>query len=92
VNRAISGRKAFPSACDRAFVHAWPAERVVEEHIDRFNAHADNPSQLPNYRVARSQALLQSFRTSFLDFPDLADNKADPEIIARFAEKIRTSL
>src|ERR1700730_5065581 len=56
----------------------------MDQHISRFNADADNPSQLPNHGVWPGlRLLLQSFLTSFLDLPDLADNKAQPRHVAR---------
>ncbi len=55
----------------------------MDEHIGRFNADADNPSQLPNHGVWPGlRLLLQSFLTSFLDLPDLADHKAQPRHVA----------
>jgi hypothetical protein len=55
----------------------------MDQHIGRFNADADNPSQLPNHGVWPAlKLLLQSFLTSFLDLPDLADNKAQPRQVA----------
>src|SRR6202011_5767751 len=60
-----------------------PREHLMDEHIGRFNADADNPSQLPNHGVWPGLRLLpQSFLTSFLDLPDLADHKAQPRHVA----------
>jgi hypothetical protein len=51
----------------------------MDEHISRFGPDADNPSQLPNHGVWPGlRLLLQSFLTSFLDLPDLANHKAQP--------------
>src|SRR3984893_4377951 len=48
----------------------------MDQHISRFNADADNPSQLPNHGVWPGlRLLLQSFLTSFLDLPDLLTTK-----------------
>jgi hypothetical protein len=56
-----------------------PREYLMDGHIGRFNADADNPSQLPNHGVWPGlRLLLQSFLTSLLDLPDLADDKAQP--------------
>src|SRR6202022_3602379 len=45
-----------------------PREHLMDEHIGRFNADADNPSQLPNHGVGPGLRLPpQSVLTSFLD-------------------------
>src|SRR6185437_13539762 len=55
----------------------------MDEHISRFNADADDPSHLPDHGVRPGfSLLLQSFLTSLLDLPDLADDKAQPRHIA----------
>jgi len=55
----------------------------MDEHISRFNADADDPSHEPNHGVWPGlRLLLQSFLTSLLDLPDLADDKAQPRHIA----------
>src|SRR5207245_4168932 len=68
-------RKPTPPACVIAV--------RADEHISRFNADADDPSQVPNHGVWPGLSLLlQSFLTSLLDLPDLADDKAQPRHIA----------
>ena len=55
----------------------------MDEHISRFNADTDDPSHLPDHGVRPGfSLLLQSFLTSLLDLPDLADDKAQPRHIA----------
>src|SRR6202047_2429641 len=67
----------------RFSVTHWPREHLMDEHIGRFNADADNPRQLPNHGVWPGlRLLLQSFLTSVLDLSDLADDKAQPRHIA----------
>src|SRR4030088_1951761 len=61
----------------------WPQKHLMDEHISRFNADADDPSHEPNHGVWPGlRLLLQSFLTSLLDLPDLADDKAQPRHIA----------
>src|SRR3954447_23839035 len=61
----------------RFAVTHWSREHLMDEHISRFNADADNPSHLPDHGVRPGfSLLLQSFLTSLLDLPDLADDKA----------------
>src|SRR3984893_12085398 len=56
-----------------------PREHLMDEHICRFNANADDPSQEPHHGVWPGlRLLLQSFLTSLLDFLDLADEEAQP--------------
>jgi hypothetical protein len=55
----------------------------MDEHISRFNADADDPSHASNHGVRPGlRLLLQSFLTSFLDLPHLADDEAQPRHIA----------
>jgi hypothetical protein len=55
----------------------------MDQHISRFNANADDPSYESNHGVWPGLSLLlQSFLTSFLDFPDLADDEAQPRHVA----------
>jgi len=55
----------------------------MDEHICRFNADTDDSSQQPHHGVWPGLRLLfQSFRTSILDFLDLADDEAQPRYIA----------
>src|ERR1700732_3237251 len=61
----------------RFAVTHWSREHLMDEHISRFNADADDPSHLPDHGVRPGfSLLLQSFLTSLLDLPDLADDKA----------------
>src|ERR1700756_4074040 len=61
----------------RFAVTHWSREHLMDEHISRFNADADDPSHLPDLGVRRGfSLLLQSFLTTLLDRPDLADDKA----------------
>jgi hypothetical protein len=55
----------------------------MDKHICRFNTDPDDPSQQLNHGVRPGlRLLLQSFLTSFLDLPDLADDKAQPRHVA----------
>jgi hypothetical protein len=65
------------SARHRFSVTHWPREHLMDEHISRFNADADDPGHLPNHGVRPGlRLLLQPFLTGVLDLPDLADDKA----------------
>src|SRR6202011_5267261 len=67
----------------RFAVTQWSREHLRDEHISRFNADADHPSHLPDHGVRPGfSLLLQSFLTSLLDLPDLADDKAQPRHVA----------
>src|ERR1700730_13023487 len=67
----------------RFSVTHWPREHLLDEHIGRFSADPDNRDQLPNHGVWPGlRLLLQSFLTSCLDLPDLADHKAQPRHVA----------
>src|SRR6202022_2135066 len=67
----------------RFAVTHWAREHLMDEHISRFNADADDPSHLPDHGVRPGfRLLLQSFLTSLLDLPDLADDKAQPRHVA----------
>src|ERR1700737_871190 len=67
----------------RFAVTHWSREHLMGEHISRFNADADDPSHLPDHDVWLGLGLLlQSFLTSLLDLPDLADDKAQPRHVA----------
>src|ERR1700756_5566973 len=51
----------------------------MNQHISRLDTNTDDPGQPPNHGVGPGlRLLLQSFLTSVLDLPDLADNKAQP--------------
>src|SRR5580692_7317492 len=51
----------------------------MHEHISRLDTNTNDPGQPPNHGVGPGlRLLLQSFLTSVLDLPDLADNKAQP--------------
>ena len=55
----------------------------MDQHISRFDTNTDDSGQQPNHGVGPGlRLLLQSFLTSFLDLPDLADNKAQPRHVA----------
>src|SRR5580704_11586656 len=55
----------------------------MHEHISRLDTNTNDPGQPPNHGVGPGlRLLLQSFLTSVLDLPDLADNKAQPRHIA----------
>src|SRR5207245_5490254 len=61
----------------------WPREHLMDKHISRFDANADDPSQESNHGVWPALSLLlQSFLTSLLDLPDLADDEDQPRHIA----------
>src|ERR1700694_2766096 len=67
----------------RFSVTRWPREHLMDEHICRFNTDANDPSQQPNHGVWPGlRLLLQSFLTSFLDLPNLADDEAQPRHVA----------
>src|SRR6202045_4739478 len=67
----------------RFAVTHWSREHLMDEHISRFNADADDPSHLPDHGVRPGfSLLLQSFLTRLLDLPDLADDKAQPRHVA----------
>src|ERR1700720_1388137 len=51
----------------------------MHEQISRLDTNTNDPGQPPNHGVGPGlRLLLQSFLTSVLDLPDLADNKAQP--------------
>src|ERR1700731_4287576 len=51
----------------------------MHEHISRLDTNTNDPGQPPNHGVGPGlRLLLQSFLTSVLDLPNLADNKAQP--------------
>src|SRR6201993_757878 len=51
----------------------------MDQQISRFDTNTNDPGQPPNHGVGPGlRLLLQSFLTSVLDLPDLADNKAQP--------------
>src|SRR6201981_661133 len=51
----------------------------MDQHISRLDTNTDDSGQPPNHGVGPGlRLLLQSFLTSFLDLPELADNKAQP--------------
>src|ERR1700736_4478191 len=55
----------------------------MNEHISRFNANADDPSYESNHSVWPGLSLLlQSFLSSLLDLPDVADDEAQPRHVA----------
>ena len=55
----------------------------MNQHISRLDTNTDDPGQQPNHGVVPGlRLLLQSFLTSFLDLPDLADNKTQPRNLA----------
>src|SRR6476659_436326 len=55
----------------------------MHEHISRLDTNTNDPGQPPNHGVGPGlRLLLQSFLTSVLDLPDLADNKAQPRHVA----------
>src|ERR1700719_2207349 len=61
----------------RFAVTHWSRQHLIDEHISRFNADADDPGHLPNHGVVPGlRLLLQPFLTGVLDLPDLADDKA----------------
>src|SRR5438105_5574157 len=54
----------------------------MDQHISRLDTNTDDSGQPPNHGVGPGlRLLLQSCLTSFLDFSDLADNKAKPRHI-----------
>ena len=54
----------------------------MDQHISGFDTNTDDSGQQPNHGVGPGlRLLLQSFLTSYLDFPDLAHNKAQPRHI-----------
>src|SRR3984893_1952108 len=94
---AGSGEPLFPPLCaalvrrasqagvarHRFSVTHWPREHLMNEHISRFNANADDPSYESNHGVWPGLSLLlQSFLSSLLDLPDLADDEAQPRHVA----------
>src|SRR6201997_3048103 len=55
----------------------------MNQHISRLDTNTDDPGQPPNHGVGPGlRLLLQSFLTSVLDLPDLADDKAQPRHVA----------
>jgi len=55
----------------------------MDQHISRLDTNTDDSGQPPNHGVGPGlRLLLQSFLTSVLDLPDLADNKAQPRHVA----------
>src|ERR1700737_713755 len=79
------------SARHRFAVTQWPREHLIDQHISRFDADADDPSQVPYHGVWFGLGLLlQSFLTSPLDLLDLADDEAQARHIAlQLARDIR---
>src|ERR1700720_4359306 len=76
---SLSGRRSAPPLCG----HAWPREHLIDQDISRFDAKADDPSQVPYHGVWLGLGLLlQSFLTSRLDLFDLADDEAQARHIA----------
>src|SRR3984893_15750183 len=55
----------------------------MDQHISRLDTNTNDPGEPPNHGVWPGlRLLLQSFLTSFLDLPDLADNKTQPRHVA----------
>src|ERR1700751_2894090 len=55
----------------------------MDQHISRLDTNPDDAGQPPNHGVVPGlRLLLQLFLTSFLDFSDLADDKAQPRHVA----------
>ena len=63
----------------------WSRQHLIDEHISRFNADADDPGHLPNHGVVPGLRLLlqPQLGTGVLDLPDLADDKAQPRAMSR---------
>src|ERR1700759_2419724 len=60
----------------RFAVTHWSRQHLIDEHISRFNADADDPGHLPNHGVVPGlRLLLQPFLTGVLDLRDLAAAK-----------------
>src|SRR3984893_12608892 len=67
----------------RFAVTHWPREHLIDQHVCRFNADADDPNQVPYHGVwLRFALLLQSFLTSLLDLLDLSGDEAQPRYLA----------
>src|SRR5580704_11195783 len=83
--RAALVRRARQASVARhcfAVTH-WPRQHLIDQHVCRFNADADDPSQVPHHGVWPGLGLLlQSFLTSLLDLLDLANDGAQPRYIA----------
>src|SRR6202047_2060492 len=81
---ALVGRASQPGVARHRFsVTHWPREHLMNEHISRFHANADDPSYESNHSVWPGLSLLlQSFLPSLLDLPDLADDEAQPRHVA----------
>src|ERR1700692_122078 len=57
----------------RFAVTHWSRQHLIDQHISRFKADADDPSHLPDHGVRPGfRLLLQSFLTSLLNLSDLA--------------------
>ena len=55
----------------------------MDQQISRLDTNTDDAGQPPNHGVVPGlRLLLQLFLTSFLDFSDLADDKAQPRHVA----------
>src|ERR1700730_4321061 len=55
----------------------------MDQQISRFDTNTNDSGEQPNHGVGRGlRLLLQSFLASFLDLPDLADDKAQPRHVA----------
>src|SRR5947207_6386308 len=83
--RAALVRRACQAGVARycSAVTQWPREHLIDQDISRFDADADDPSQLPYHGVWLGLGLLlQSFLTSPLDLFDLADDEAQARHIA----------
>src|SRR6202040_652129 len=80
--RPLAGPRTGSTRHRFAVTH-WSREHLMDEHISRFKADADDPSHLPDHGVRPGfRLLLQSFLTRLLDLPDLADDKAQPRHVA----------
>src|SRR6202047_4867262 len=67
----------------RFAVAHWPREHLIDQHISRFDADADDPNQVPYHGVWLGLGLLlQSFLTSLLDLLDLSGDEAPPRYLA----------
>jgi len=67
----------------RFAVAHWPREHLIDQHISRFDADADDPNQVPYHGVWLGLGLLlQSFLTSLLDLLDLSGDEAQPRYLA----------
>src|ERR1700731_88162 len=67
----------------RFAVAHWPREHLIDQHISRFDADTDDPSQVPYHGVWLGLGLLlQSFLTSLLDLLDLSGDEAQQRYLA----------